>query len=179
MSENKKVAVVYRSKSGYTKKYATWLAEELRCDLFEGSKVKVADLMDYDTVIYGGGLYAVGINGVKLITGNYERLKDKKLIVFAVGSSPVRQKNIDQIRNHNIPKEQQNTISFFYLRGGFDFNRLTPFNKFLMNLLKIKLKRIKNPDEDIKGLLACYTRPEDHTDKKNIIPILDSVRVAS
>ena len=85
-----KVAVVYRSKSGYTEKYAKWIAKAVGADLLRGEKTRIEDLMDYDTVVYGGGLYAVGINGLKLITDNYDKLKNKKLIVFGLGASPVR-----------------------------------------------------------------------------------------
>ena len=175
MSENKKIIVVYRSRSGFTKNYATWLAEELKCDLREGSKVKVSDLAAYDTIIYGAGMYAVGVNGIKLITNNFEQLKDKKLIVFAVGASPNRDETTQEVRKANIPSEQLNKIQFFYLRGGFDYSRLTPFYKFLMTLMKIKLKKLKNPDADAKGMLASYSHPLDFTNKKFLEPILNSI----
>jgi menaquinone-dependent protoporphyrinogen IX oxidase len=177
MSMNKKVVVVYRSKSGYTKNYATWLSEELQCDLFEGTKVKIEDLTKYDTIIYGAGMYAVGIRGIKLITKNFELLKNKKLIVFAVGATPVRAETTEEVRKINIPEEQADRIKFFYLRGGFDYNRLTTFDKFLMTLFKIKLKHVKNPDADTKGMLASYTHPLDFTNKKNLEPILKSLGV--
>jgi menaquinone-dependent protoporphyrinogen IX oxidase len=173
MSESKKTVVVYQSKAGFTKNYATWLAKELKCDLLEGSRVKPADLLAYDTIIYGGGLYHIGINGVKLITKNYDLFKDKKLIIFAVGASPVRKETADYLRDLNIPAELQDKIQFFYLRGGFDYNRLTPFYKFLMLLLKIKLKHTKNPNADVRGMLASYSHPLDVTNPKNLKPILD------
>ncbi len=175
MSENKRVVVVYRSGSGFTKNYATWLAEELHCDLLQGKETKVSDLFGYDTIIYGGGLYAIGINGLKLITKNYEQLKDKKLIVFAVGASPVRAETTEQVRKANIPADILDKIQFFYLRGGFNYSRLSPINKVLMQLRKLQLKRIKNPDADAKGMLASYVHPLDFTNKKNIKPIIESV----
>jgi len=176
MSESKKIIVVYRSKSGFAKSYAEWIAEELNCDLLQGNKVKVSTLLSYDTIIYGAGLYAVGINGIKLITRNFDRLKDKKLIVFSVGASPVRKETTEEIRKANIPAEQLEEIQFFYLRGGFDYSRLTRFNKFLMTLMKIKLKRAKNPDADQRGMLAGYTHPLDFTNKKYIEPIIRYVK---
>lgn len=75
-----KAVVIYKSKTGFTKKYAQWIAEDLSADIFEVSKVNMNMLNSYDTVIYGGSLYAVGINGVKLITQNIDKLKDKKLV---------------------------------------------------------------------------------------------------
>lgn len=175
MSQNNKVIVVYKSKSGFTKTYATWLAEELKGDLKEARNVKVEDLKSYDTIIYGGGIYAKSINGAKLITKNYEQLKDKKLILFAVGSTPVREESNKFIREANIPANQMDHIHFFYLRGGFDYNKLTAFDKVLMSMLKVKLKNVKKPDPDQKGMLAAYEHPLDFTKEKNLQPIIDYV----
>ncbi|MDF2943002.1 MAG: flavodoxin [Herbinix sp.] len=177
MSENKKIVVVYRSKSGFAKNYAIWLSEKLKCDLLEGTKAKAKDLLSYDTIIYGAGLYAIGINGIKLITKNYDLLKNKKLIVYAVGASPSRSETTEEVRKANIPAEQLDKIKFFYLRGGFDYSRLTFFNKILMTLMKIKLKNTKNPDADAKGMLASYDHPLDFTNVKYIEPILKFIGI--
>lgn len=175
MLENNKTVVVYRSSTGFTKNYATWLSEELKCDLFEGRKTKIDDLLKYDNIIYGGGLYAVGINGIKLITKNIDKLKGKKIIVFAVGASPIREETTKQLREANIPTELSSQIKFFYLRGGFDYNRLSPFMKLLMNLKKLQVKATQDNNPDAKGFLASYERPMDFTNKKYIKPILDSI----
>ena len=175
MLKNEKTVVVYRSKTGFTKNYATWLATRLECTLLEGEKVTGKDLADYDTVIYGSGLYASGISGIKLITGNFELLKNKRLIVFAVGASPNRKGIVEELVKANIPAGQQDKIEFYYLRGGFDYNRLSPFFKVLMQLKKLQLKNLKNPDADAKGMLASYTRPLDFTNEKHLEPIVNSL----
>jgi flavodoxin len=102
-----KTVVIYKSKSGFVKKYAEWIAEDLSADIFEPSKATPEMLTDYDTVIYGGGLYAVGINGVKLIKQNLDKLKGKKVVVFASGASPSREEIISEVRNKNFTSEQQ------------------------------------------------------------------------
>lgn len=163
-----KTIVVYKSKSGFAKKYAQWIAEELSADLFEASKVTGDTLSAYDTVIYGGGLYAVGINGVKLIKQNLDKLKGKKVVVFATGASPFREEVISEVRNKNFTSEQQEHIRFFYLRGGFDYSKLTPFYKVLMSLMKWMLKRKKELTPDERGMLSAYDKPKDFTSKKNI-----------
>lgn len=118
-----KTVVIYKSKSGFTRKYAEWIAEELSTDIFEASKVSVDLLKAYDNIIYGAGLYAVGINGLKLITRNLDKLKDKKLAVFATGATPFREEALNEVRNKNFTLDEQKHIQFFYFRGGFDFNK--------------------------------------------------------
>jgi len=167
-----KTVVVYRSKSGSVKKYAAWIAEELQADIFDAAQVTVESLQPYDTVIYGGGLYAVGINGVKFITENLDRLTGKKTVVFATGASPAREDAINEVRDNNFTSEQQKQIRFFYLRGGFDYSKLKPLDKVLMTLLKWKIRwKIKTKKElvpDEKGMLAAYAKPADFTRKRNI-----------
>ncbi len=175
MSKSKKTVVVYRSKTGFTKNYATWLAKRLDCTLLEGDKVNSKDLADYDIIIYGSGLYASGISGIKLITKNFEQFKNKRLIVFAVGASPNHKGIAEELVKANIPADQQDKIEFYYLRGGFDYNRLSPFYKVLMQLKKLQLKKLKNPDADTKGMLASYDHPLDFTSEKHLEPIIHSL----
>ena len=84
-----KAIVIYKTKYGSTKTYAGWIAEELSCEAVDVSKVKTDDLTLYDTIVYGGGLYAEVINGVSLITKNIESIKDKKIAVFSTGITPL------------------------------------------------------------------------------------------
>lgn len=170
-----KAIVIYKSKTGFVKRYAEWIADELSADIFEASKVTCDIFAAYDTIIYGGGLYAVGINGVKLIKQNLDKLEGKKVIVFATGASPSREEAISEVRNINFTLEQQKYIRFFYLRGGFDYNKLKPFDKVLMTLLKWKMKMNKKLTPDERGMLIAYDKPADFTRKKNIDEIISYV----
>lgn len=167
-----KTLVLYKSKAGFTKRYAQWIAEALNADLFEADQVKAEVFSSYDTVIYGGGLYAVGINGVKLITRNMERLSGKKVVVFATGASPGREEIECEVKNKNFTAEQQQQIRFFYLRGGFDFNKLDFFSKKAMNLMRRMLRGKKRLTDDEQGMLAAFEHPVDFTSKEEIGPLI-------
>lgn len=165
-----KTVVIYKSKTGFTRKYAEWIAEDLSADIFEVTKVDINMLTKYDTIVYGGSLYAVGIIGVKLITKNLDKLKRKKIVVFATGASTSSDEVMSEVLNRNFTPEQQKYIKFFYLRGGLNYNKLNHFDKFLMTLLKWKIKK-KNQSElsdDEIGILATYDKVVDFTQKKNI-----------
>lgn len=175
-----KTIVIYQSKTGFVKKYVQWIAEELSADVFEVSKVDINWLADYDTVVYGGSLHAVGINGVKFITKNMDRLKDKRLVAFASGASPSNAKVIKAVMNNNFTLNQQKQIAFFYLRGGFNYEKLPPFDKVLMTLLrwKIKIKKLLKKDliPDEIGMLAFFDKPVDFTRKEYICEIVDYIK---
>lgn len=165
-----KTVIIYKSKTGFTKKYAQWIAEALSADVFDVTKVDIDMIKQYDNIIYGGSLYAAGITGLKFITKNFDKLKDKKLVIFATGASPSSQRVIDEVVSKNFTSEQQKYIKFFYFRGGFDYKKLNFFDKFLMNLLKLKIKS-KAKDKLTKdeiGMLSIYDRPTDFSLRKNI-----------
>lgn len=175
--DNKKILVLYKSKYGSTKRYAEWIANDTNADLLEVSMVKVSDLLKYDLIIFGGFLHAVGISGVKIITDNFQKIMDKKVVIFAVGCSPEREDAISHVSSSNFTKEMKEKISFFYLRGAFNYDKLDFVDKMMMKALKLKLERKKEKelDEDSKGLLACYDNPVDWTDKGAIAPIIKCI----
>ena len=171
-----KTLVLYKTSSGFTRKYAEWIAEELSADIFDVAKFDANKLDDYDNVVYGGSLHAVGIIGVKFITKNLDRLKGKKLAVFATGASPVREEVIREVRDKNFTQEQQKYIRFFYLRGGFDINKLKFIDKLLMTLFKWVIQRKKELTPDEKGMLEAYKKPVDYTRRQNIGEIVSYIK---
>lgn len=168
--------VLYRSTSGFTKKYAQWIAEELHADLYDAKNFDAAKFADFQVIVFGGSLHAVGISGIKLIKENLIKLSDKKVIVFAVGASPPRENVLDEVKTNNFSVQQQESISLFYLQGGFNYDKLDHINKFLMALFKIRLQLKKNLTSDEKGMLAAYSKPLDCTRKDNIKPIIEKAK---
>lgn len=174
MPENKNIVVVFKSKYGSAKRYAQWIAEELNADLFESPETDIENLMKYNTIIYGGSLYAVGILGFSLIKNNFGKIRDKKVIVFSVGASPAYPKALNDVKNKNFTEEMKEKVHFFHLRGAFDFNKLGLVHKLMMLMMKTVLKRKKGElTSDEKGMLACFDTPADWTSKKAISPIVE------
>lgn len=171
-----KILVLYKSKYGYTKTYAEMIGEELACDIREASGISSNTLKDYDTIIYGGGLYALGINGIKLIKDNFDNLQTKNIIVWATGSNPGRASDMEQVWKQNFSDSMLKKIHTFYLRGGFDYQKLSAGHKLMMSLLKVRLKSMKTRSEDEEGLLKAYDTPEYHCDKENIAGLVEYVR---
>lgn len=170
-----KTAVVYKSKTGFTEKYARWIAEELSADLYDASRVNMDMLQPHDTLVYGGGLYVAGINGVKLITENLDRFQGKRIVVFATGASPVQEETIKIIKDKNFTPREEEQITFFYLRGGFDYHKCKPFDKVLIKILVSVLKRKKELTPEERGMLEVCQNPADFTRKEYIEDIIDYV----
>lgn len=86
-----KAIVIYKSKTGLTKKYAKWIQEELRCDLLEEKKATVKTLQGYDVIIFGSYIRVEKIWGIKKLLGQVGKEGQKKVVLFSTGSvDPVR-----------------------------------------------------------------------------------------
>ena len=59
--------ILYTSKYGATKRYAEWLKEATGFDCLETKNTKIKDVVQYDSIILGGGIYASGIAGLSFL----------------------------------------------------------------------------------------------------------------
>lgn len=169
------IAIVYESKYGSTKRYARWIAEETKGDLYKSSDIDSKKLMEYDTIVYGGGLYASGIAGISIITKNYEDLKNKKIVVFTVGAASTNRDTVFlPIIGKNFSKEMSENIKFFHLRGGIDYENLGIIHRLMMGMLKRATSRKdeKELSDDDINFLATYGKKVDFVDKNTLVPLL-------
>lgn len=176
-----KMVVIYESRYGSTKRYAEWIAQALSCPLFERKKFHPEDLSQYEIIIYGGGLYAGGVSGIKLITQNWDILSGKKTVLFTCGiADPKDPDNISAIRTSLgkvLSKEMQEHLLIFHLRGRLDYSGLNLIHRSMMSMLrKMLLKKDTHTlrDED-RLLLDTYGKCIDFTDPKSIQPLVASV----
>lgn len=174
-----KIAVIYKSKYGSTKRYAGEIATNLQGDLFEASEVKRERLSTYDTIIFGGGLYASGINGIYVIKENFHNIKNKDLIVFTVGLASTDDKEIFKpIIEKSFTKEMIDQVQFFHMRGGIDYKKLSLIHKLMMFMLKTITAKKKSEEltEDDKMMLATYGDKVDFINMETIEPLILYVR---
>jgi len=173
--------VIYTSKRGSTKQYAEWIAEALSCPLFEKKSVTASDLEKADTLIYGGGLYAGGVSGIKLLTENWNLISNKKIALFTCGlANPKETQNVTNIREgiqKVLSPEMFEKITFFHFYGGIDYSRLGFIHKSMMAMLRKML--LKKDESELtyedKGLLNTYGGVVDFTDKESIRPLIEWV----
>lgn len=170
------VLVMYQSKYGATKKYAEWLAEKLSCDLIKTKDANINKVIKYDTIILGGGIYASGIAGISFLKKNYTKLKDKKIVVFAVGASPYNEEAIKNLKEHNL-RDELSKIPCFYCRGAWNEEKMSWKDRTLCNMLKkVVLKKDPSKYEPWEEALVEAIGSEcDWTSKESINPIIDFI----
>ncbi|MDD6812617.1 MAG: flavodoxin domain-containing protein [Lachnospiraceae bacterium] len=148
--------VVYQSGTGFTARYAGWIAEELGCEVREYKNIRPSDLAEYDMVIYGGWIMANMVFG-------YDKIKTlglKNLVVFGVGMTVPSEEVAAKIAEQNqIPKER-----FFYFEGGYHPEKLGFAKKMMMNMIKKSLEKKEEKTAEDLHMLETF-KGADHTDK--------------
>lgn len=171
--------VVYESKYGSTERYAKWIGEELNCKVARISDVPIDELTKYDNIIFGGWVKAGSLNGFDKLSKNINKLKDKNLLVFGVGTSPTEDRDYVKFKEKNF--KEFNNIQTFYLRGARNFNILTLKDKVMVSVFKMILKRQEQEkrDENIISMMNNNSKSVDFTNKEAIQPILQVIKSSS
>lgn len=168
-----KTIVIYNSQTGFTKKYAQWIAEKANADCIEYSKAKNADLDGYDAIVFGGWAVAGSISKLKWFKKNISRWRDKKLVAFCVGASPIENPEIELTLPKNFTDEELEIIRWFYCPGGLDYEKMPATSRVMMKMfvkaLDAKKDKTKQDEEQIRMLSSSY----DISDRKYIEPIID------
>lgn len=167
--------VLYRSKYGSTKNYAHWIAKELSCEAIDAKGIDIDALMDYDTIIYGGGLYAEIIAGVSLITKNIDRLSGKKLIVFTTGITPLdcREYYDGMVMEKNFKNGTEGMVKVFNYPGKMVMNELSLVHKTALKSLKKIMSKKENPTEMEKLLIDLCDVDADLSDRSLIKELVE------
>ena len=128
--------IIYGSCYGTTKKYAEELSGRLDCEAV--SYENVNDINSYKTIIYMGGLYAGGVQGMKKTLKKLSDISDKNICIVTVGlADPTDEKNIEHIRKKlktQVSEELYNKALVFHLRGGIDYSELNFLHKKILLL---------------------------------------------
>ena len=167
--------VIYKSKYGSTKTYAEWISKELDCPLLNAKETKIEDILDYDTIIYGGGLYAEVIAGVSLITKNLDKLSGKKLIVYSTGITPpdCREYYDDLVIKKNFKPEMMDKIKVYNFMGKMILDELTVVHRTAIKALKKLMSGKENPTEMEKLLIELCDKDGDFSDREAIKELIE------
>ena len=170
--------VIYKSKYGSTQAYARWIAEALGCEAKDAKNVKADDLLAYDTIVYGGGLYAEVINGVHLITKNIQKLSGKRIAVFSTGITPLSCTEYYDtlVMDKNFKPEIRDQIRFFPFMGKMVLDELSVVHRTALKTLKKIMGSKENPTEMERLLVELCDADGDFSDKEAILPLLEYIK---
>lgn len=171
--------MLYKSKYGFTKRYAEWIASDLKADLCEVSEVTARALDKYSTVVFGGSLYINRLSGINTLLKYQRRLIDKKIIIFTCGlSDPNNERSTERIKNairKKIPGILAGNVNMFHLRGGVDYAKLKFLDSLILGFLEKMLKKSKQEElpPEQRELAAVLGKDFDFSSSEQIKTIIE------
>lgn len=168
----RKTIVVYNSQTGFTKRYAEWIAEATGADCLELSEAKKKNMDAYEAIVFGGWAHAGSISKLGWLKSNRKKWADKKLIAFCVGASPLENPEIEPTLRRNFTEEEWEKVSVFYCPGGLDYEKMSASSRLMMKMFLKALSAKKEKTEDEQEMIKMVSRSYDISDRKYIEPIL-------
>ena len=178
---NSKILVCYKSVTGFTKKYAEMIAEELDCTLMNFKEVTVEKLSQYDTVVFGGRCYAGAIDGLKKVKELIAKCNVKNFVVFAVGATPnIAEETIQEAWKRNLTPDEIQSIPHFYMQGGLRYEKMPMHEKLMMKafaaVMKSKIKGKKDETEEDQEFIQMISSSYDISEKEYIDPVVSFIK---
>lgn len=167
-----KTIVIYTSQTGFTKRYAQWIAEASDADCLALTAAKKRNLDAYEAIIFGGWACAGSISKLGWFKDNIGNWPDKKLIAFCVGASPMDSPEVAQSLNRNFTETERERISVFYCPGGLNYEKMPAPSRFLMKMFVRTLKAKKDKTETDREMIRMISGSYDISDRKYIEPIV-------
>lgn len=148
-----KALVIYRSRTGFTQRYAEWIAEALHCEATPWKMAAGMDLSGYDTLVYGGGLCAGMISGLKA----FLKLTDDKIlrrVVFVTGASPADSPDVAKSIEQNLTGVQRGEIATFYFQSGLCYEKMGLAARLMMKVFRSMVRKQAGEDSDMYRMVS-------------------------
>ena len=177
-----KTLIIYNSQTGFTAKYAQWMAEATGAECMELKEAKKKNLTyfdDYEKIVFGGWVMGGNISKLKWFEQYLNAWKQKKLAVFAVGASPEDSESVAEFLEKTFDGEQWHGVARFYCQGGLNYEKMSAPNRMLMKMLKKTLdgKKDKTPQEE--EMAQMIGGSYDISDRKYAQPVIDWIHADS
>lgn len=176
-----KKAIVYCSQTGFTKKYAQWLAEDLECEAMSFTDRNSIALDEIDLLVFCSWFHAASIKGSKWLKKVMAGNPDLEVVVLATGATPMPDdmwlaSEIEDAFRKTFPESEYPDLPHFYCHGGFDYDRLGTSDKMAMRMFfKINAKAAKT-DPKAAEMLRVMKGSFDGTRREYLDPVLDHIR---
>ena len=171
-----KTLIIYTSQTGFTKKYADWLAQKTGGDLLDlkdAQKKNDAFFEGFEAIVYGGWVMAASVVKVKWFLNRAASWKGKKLAIYCVGGSPNDNPDVEVMLKNLLTDEQREYIRAFYCQGGFNYERMNAPSRLAMKMFVSALKKKKDPTEEEKIMTEMVAKSYDISDEKYLEPVIE------
>ncbi|MFG6394104.1 MAG: flavodoxin domain-containing protein [Lachnospiraceae bacterium] len=171
------ILIIYKSSTGFTKKYAEIISSELNCTLATYKNITPEIIQKYNTIVFGSRAHAGTIDGykkIKKMLGNYPYCK---FILFVTGATPSSAKDvINEFWQQNLTPAELAKIPHFYMPGGLCYEKMSLIDKIMMKGLAVMLKKKKDKNSYEKELENAIKNSYDISSGKYATPLISFLK---
>ena len=170
-----KTLVIYSSQTGFTERYAGWIAEEVTADritIKEAKKKPDSYYSSYDAIVYGGWSMGGKLVNLDWFLEKATQWKDKKLAVYGVGATPEDAPEIKEFIDAILDEEHRKNMQAFYCPGGLNYAKMNIFCRVMMKMFAKSLSKKEGLSEYEKHKARVLLTSFDISDRKFITPIV-------
>lgn len=172
-----KTLIVYNSKTGFTARYANWIAEEINCTVLPYKNLTDAAINESDIIIFGSRVHAGRmeyLNGFKSRLGSHP---GKIIVIFASGAAPAAAGNIiTEFWKANLTPEESESIPHFYFQSGLNYESMGFFDRMIMKAAAFFIDKKKNKTHDEAEFEKAIKNSYDVSSKDYIQPLVHCIR---
>ncbi len=165
-----RVLIIVSSPTGFTRRYADWIAEEVGADVVPLEEAAPEMLAPYALVICGSPIYGGEYHCLKKFQ-SLQRRSGKWFLYYATGICPQSQRTVRRIARNNFPVGQQ----AYYFEGGLDREKLAPSQRALLTCYQAMLRRQGNTHPEDAVVLDRMRVSGDYTRREAIQPLVRRV----
>lgn len=168
-----KTLILYHSSTGFTRRYAQWIAEACQGDLASLEQAGSFSPEDYDAIVFGSWAHAGRIRHLSRFLTLLPDRPGQTRIVFSTGAMPAGSPEIDALLSSEFTEQQQKDIHRFYCPGGLNYEAMPVSSRVMMKLFARMVQSRKNKTEAEEEMARHIGSSYDLSDRTWIRPILD------
>lgn len=174
---NKKILVLYKSVTGFTREYAEMISQEISCTTMDSKRVTPEIMSKYDTVIFGGRLHAGIVDGLKRAKKLFEQSSASELIVYTTGASPNEETDIiEEMWKNNLSSDELSQVPHFYMQSGLRFEKMSLSDKLMLKVFHFLIKHKHDKNEYEKQFEKAIESSYDISSKEYIMPLINVLK---
>lgn len=174
------ILIVYKSKTGFTKRYAEMVAKRLTCTLADYRTITPGLLSQYDTVVFGSRAYAGRIDGYRKAMKLFQKSGVRSVALFVTGAAPNEAEDvIKQLWSQNLTAEELERIPHFYMQSGLCYEQMSLPDRLMMKMAAALMKKKKDKNAHEKEFEQAIAGSYDISSETYAEPLISFLRTGA
>lgn len=145
-----KTLLIYKSVSGFTQRYAEYIARQTGCALLPLRQATPAAVQGYDAIVFGTRLHARRLVAWPRARRLLAASGAVRCAVFATGATPAAATaELEKVWRDNLSAQEQAALPHFYLPAGLCYEQMSRTDRLMMRMAAPFLE--KQYDADGQG----------------------------